>query len=136
MEPKQAPAQSVGMMHGVITSTAMYLGHHHKRYTEFVAKLDNNMMIVLHQSHGLSQAEPYHSSIFDAPSSVYRRRPGPAPLDIGSHVMAGTDPAYCEKDGRVPYPVARMWRRAKAEEIPGNAVIPRLPADPLAEPLI
>ncbi len=134
MEPKQTTAQSTGMLHGVVASTASYKGHHNRTHTECVARLDNGTRVVLHQSGDATQPR-VRSSLFDDP---YRRvsslsRSEPAPLEIGSHVMVSTDPRYCERDTRVPHPVARMWRRAKPEEIPAASGAAFKEKEPLHE---
>ncbi len=139
MELKQAPAQSNGWMHGTVTSIAAHRGH--KTHYNFIAKLDDGRHFVLKQSYAPPPDErataPAYTSAFQhsSSSSGCRRSSDPEPLEIGSHVMV--EPSCCERDIRVKYPVAGMWRRAKPVEIP--AAPPAAPAfqkrEPLPEPV-
>jgi hypothetical protein len=136
MEPK--PAQSNGWMHGTVTSIATHRGH--RTYYNFIAKLDDGRHFVLKQSYApppdARVAAPAYTPAFQHSFSSfgYRRSSDPEPLEIGSHVMV--EPSCCERDTRVKYPVAGMWRRAKKDEIP--AAPPAAPAfqerEPLPEP--
>ncbi len=138
MEPK--PAQSNGWMHGTVTSIAAHRGH--KTYYNFIAKLDDGRHFVLKQSYApppdaRAPASAYTPAFQQPPSSFgCRRRSDPEPLEIGSHVMVNPDQRCCERDTRVKYPVAGMWRRAKQNEIPAApAAAPAFQErEPLPEP--
>lgn len=130
------PAQSNGWMHGTVTSTVSYRGHRNKAHTEWVATLDSGMKVALKDSNDMARGAGCSSSFESWSRSTPRRDSGPTPLDIGSHVMVGTEPAVLDSDTRVPHPIARMWRRARKEEMPASA-LPTAPfekKEPLPEP--